>query len=422
MKILIKSAKIIYPGTPLNGETADILVESGIIKAIKKNIKPGGIKTVIEQDDLHVSPGWFDMQAHFCDPGYEYKEDIRSGMEAAAHGGFTGVALSPATHPPVYSKSQVEYILGKADGNLVDVFPVGALSHKMEGKELSEMYDMKLSGAVAFSDDTNSVMDSGLMYRALLYSKSFGGLIMSRCNDRHVSSGTFVNEGSAGVMMGMKGEPSIAEEIMVVRDLFLADNTASRLHIHSISTAGSAELVRNARKRGLPVTASVNAFNLALDETALLGFDSFYKVNPPLRSKDDIKALRNALRDGVIDVICSDHRPEDEENKKLEFDLAAPGITGIQTLYPLVNMYSGLSTSQIIEKIALAPRRILGLPLPEIEEGKKANLTVFSPGAEWVLEESRLKSRSKNTPWLGKELKGKAIAVINNGQLFSEPN
>ena len=414
MNMLIKSAKIIAPGTPHNGKVMDILIENGNISEIKKTISSAGIKKVIEAADLHVSPGWFDMQAHFCDPGYEYKEDIDSGIQAAAKGGFTGVALSPATNPTVYSKSQVEYILSKAAGKIVDVHPIGTISHKMEGKELSEMYDMKMSGAVAFSDDHNPVMNAGLMHRALLYAKSFGGLIISRCNDKTLSPESHVNEGKISVTLGIKGEPSIAEEIMIIRDLFLAEHTETRLHINSISASGSTQLIRNAKKQGLAVTASVNAYNLALDDSALVEFDSFYKVNPPLRSKEDIKALKKALSDGTIDVICSDHRPEDEENKKLEFDLASPGMIGLQTLYPLVNIHSGLNASQIIEKIALAPRRILGLPEQLVKEGEKANLTLFSPAQEWVLQEKDLKSLSKNTPFTGKTLKGKVLGIINN--------
>lgn len=420
MKILIKSVKIQDPNSPFCGRTADILIEDDIIAEIKKSIGTAGIKKVIKGTDLHASPGWFDMQANFCDPGYEFKEDINSGIQAAANGGFTGVALSPSTYPPAYSKSQIEYMVHKSAGKIVDIFPVGTLSHKMEGKELSEMYDMKISGAVAFSDDTSSIKDSGLLYRALLYSKSFGGLIITRGSDPSLSPCTFVNEGSASSLMGIKGEPAVAEEIMVVRDLFLAEHTGSRLHIHSISTAGSAELIGNAKKRGFPVTSSVNGYNLAMDDSALLQFDSNLKVNPPLRTKDDIKAMKNGLRNGTIDVICSDHRPEDEENKKLEFDLAAPGIAGIQTLYPLVNMYSGLSSLQIIEKIALAPRRILGLKLPVIKEGEMANITIFSPEMEWIPNDKNMKSLSKNNPWLGKKLRGKAIAIINKGQAWIE--
>lgn len=417
MKLLIKSAKVVDPGSPHEGKKTDILVEDGVITSVKPSIRPGGIRKIVEMDGLHVSPGWFDMQANFCDPGYEYKEDIHSGVEAAASGGFTGVALSPATHPTIYSKSQVEYIVKKSGGQLVDIYPVGTLSHKMEGKELSEMYDMKVSGAVAFSDDTSTVMDSGLMHRALLYAKGFGGLILSRCSDRAMSPGTFVNEGNSSILLGLKGEPPIAEEIMIARDIFLAKQTESRLHVHSISTQGSVGLIRNAKKGGLALTTSVNAYNLALDESALLGFDPSCKVNPPLRTKDDIKALRNALLDGTIDVICSDHRPEDEENKKVEFDMASPGMTGIETLYSLVNMHSGLSQLQIIEKIAIAPRRILGLTIPSIQEGEKANLTLFLPRMEWNYEGKDIRSHSRNSPFIGKKLTGRAVAVVNNDQV-----
>ncbi len=392
----------------------DILVENGVITEIKTSIPAGGIKKVVEAKGLHVSPGWFDMQAQFCDPGHEYKEDIHSGIKAAVKGGFTGVALSPATHPAVYSKSQVEYIVGKAAGHIVDVYPTGTISHKLEGKELSEMYDMKMSGAIAFTDDTNPVMNAGLMHRALLYSKSFGGLIISRCNDKTISPESYVNEGKVSVTLGIKGEPSIAEEIMLIRDLFLAEHTEARIHINSISTAGSVQLIKNAKKQGLPVTVSVNAYNLAMDDSELLGFDSFCKVNPPLRSKEDIKALKKALLEDIIDVICSDHRPEDEENKKLEFDLATPGMIGLQTLYPLVNMHSGLSTLQIVDKIAIRPRQVLGLSVPTIKNGEKANLTLFSPTLEWTLEDKDIQSPSKNTPLIGKKLKGKVLGILNN--------
>jgi dihydroorotase len=419
MNMLIQSAKVVDPNSPHNGKTVDILIEGGVITEIKKSIPAGGTKKVVNAEDLHVSPGWFDMQAHFCDPGYEYKENLETGIKAAAKGGFTGVAISPATNPTIYSKSQVEYIVSKAAGHIVNIHPVGTLSHKMEGKELSEMYDMKQSGAVAFSDDHNPVMNAGLMHRALLYTKSFGGLIMSRCNDKTIATDSGVNEGKVSVTIGVKGEPSIAEEVMVIRDLFLAEHTEAPLHISSVSTAGSLYLIRTAKKQGLAVTASVNAYNLALDDSALMDFDTNCKVSPPLRGKDDIKALKKALQDGTLDVICSDHRPEDEENKKLEFDLAAPGMLGIQTLYPLINMYAELSTEQIVNKIAIRPRQILGLTIPTIKEGENANLTLFSPSQEWTLDSKQIASPSKNTPFIGKKLKGRVIGIFNNDKYES---
>ncbi|HSY75634.1 MAG TPA: dihydroorotase [Bacteroidia bacterium] len=414
MNLLVQSAKIIDPASPHNGKTMDILIENGKITEIKKSIPAGGIKKVVNGNDLHASPGWFDMQVNFCDPGNEHKESITSGIKAAIKGGFTGVAVMPSTNPTVHSKSQVEYITGKSKGQIVDIHPVGAISYKLEGKDLAELYDMKMSGAVAFSDDINPVMNAGLMHRALLYAKSFNGLIMSRCNDKTLATGSDVNEGKYSVSTGMKGEPRIAEEIMVVRDLFLAQHTDARIHINSISVAGSISLIKSARKQGTNVTVSVNAYNLCLDDSEVLGFDTNYKVSPPLRGKEDIKALKKALAEGVIEVICSDHRPEDEESKKVEFDLASPGMIGIQTLYPIVNMHSELTTEQIIEKIAINPRIILGLTVPTIKEGENANLTFFNPNEEWVFEEKQIVSASKNTPFSGKKMKGKVVGIVNN--------
>ncbi|HWY99078.1 MAG TPA: dihydroorotase [Bacteroidia bacterium] len=414
MNLLIQSAKIIDPASPHNGKTMDILIENGKITEIKKSIPAGGIKKVVSGNDLHASPGWFDMQVNFCDPGNEHKESITSGIKAAIKGGFTGVAVMPSTNPTVHSKSQVEYIIGKSKGQIVDIYPIGAISYKLEGKDLAELYDMKMSGAVAFSDDINPVMNAGLMHRALLYAKSFNGLIMSRCNDKTLATGSDVNEGKYSVSTGMKGEPRIAEEIMVIRDLFLAQHTDARIHINSISVAGSISLIKSARKQGTNVTVSVNGYNLCLDDSEVLGFDTNYKVSPPLRGKEDIKALKKALAEGAIEVICSDHRPEDEESKKVEFDLASPGMIGIQTLYPIVNMHSELSTEQIIEKIAINPRKILGLAVPTIKEGENANLTFFNPNEEWVFEEKQIASASKNTPFSGKKLKGKVVGIVNN--------
>jgi len=415
MQLLVKSAMIVDPNSPHNRKIQDVLIENGTITDIKAKIPSTGVKKVIEANDMHLSPGWFDMQANFCDPGFEYKEDLSSGIKAAAAGGFTGVAVVPSTNPPLHSKTQIEYILNKTAGQIVDVYPIGTISSKLEGKDLSEMYDMKTSGAIAFTDDIHPVMSAGLLHRALLYTKSFGGLIISRCNDTSLATGLCVNEGKVSVMLGLKGEPSIAEEIMVTRELFLAEYAEARLHISSISTEGSVNLIRNAKKKGLSITTSVNAYNLAFDESELLGFDTNFKVSPPLRSKNDNKALKKALSDGTIDVICSDHRPEDEENKKLEFDLSTPGMLGIQTIYPLINVYSGLSQEDIIKKIALNPRKILGLENNIIEKGAKANITFFSPSIEWILKKTDIHSQSYNSPLLNKKLKGKVIGILNHG-------
>jgi len=418
MNVLLKSAKVISPGSPYNGKRVDILIENGIIRSIKTNIKEKNSK-IFEAENIHVSPGWFDMQVNFRDPGYEYKEDLISGTKAAAHGGYTGVAIMPSTHPPIHTKADVEYIKNKTADSIVDVFPVGALSYNLEGKDISEMYDMYRSGAVAFSDDKKSIADAGLLMRALLYAKNFNGLIMTHCDERDISAGGTMNEGNTSTALGLKGMPALAEELMVARNIYLAEYTESRIHISSVSTAKSVQLIREAKAKKLKITASVNAYNLILEDNHLEDFDTNCKVNPPLRVKSDIEALKKGLTDGTIDVIVSDHSPEDEENKKTEFDHAAFGITGLESSFAIANTVRGrLGLEKLIDKMALNPRKILNLPVPGIEEGQKANLTLFNPELNWKLEKRHIHSKSKNTPFIGTALQGKALAIYNKGKFL----
>jgi len=418
MQLLIKSAKIVDPSSPFNGKTASIFIEDGIIKEVRsqKSEAGSGIK-IVDLPNLHVAPGFFDLQANFCDPGFEYKEDLLSGCGAAAAGGFTGVAVVPGTFPPIHTKSEVEYIKRKTAGNLVDVFPLGAVSHKLEGKELAEMYDMHCAGAIAFSDDKKSVADAGLMLRALLYVKSFNGLLITHCDETTISLNGQMHEEKTSAMLGLKGIPAVAEEAMVARNIFLCEYTGGRIHFPSVSTVKSVELIREAKRKKLKVTASVNAHHLALGDFLLKDFDTNYKVNPPLRSAADIASLKKGLADGTIDAITSDHRPEDEENKKLEFDYAAFGITGLETAFALANQFSGLKPEELVKKLSHLPRQILGIPIPKIKAGEKANLTLFNPALFWKYEENNIRSRSKNSPFIGKKLKGKIIGVINNGRM-----
>lgn len=419
MNILIKSAKITDPGSAFNNKTMDLRIQDGIIKDIKPRLLVQNNERVIEAKNLHASPGWFDMQVNFRDPGFEYKEDLVSGCRAAAAGGFTGVAVMPSTNPPIHSKAEVEYIKNKSKGNIVDVYPVGSLSHDHEGKGLSEMYDMHLAGAIAFSDDKKAVSDSGLLVRALLYAKNFGSLIITHCDDRNISLDGKMNEGRTSTKLGLKGIPALAEEIMVARNIYLAEYANARIHFADISTKGSAELIRNAKKRKLKVTASVNAYNLALDDSNLEGFDTNYKTEPPLRTKADIEALKAGLADGTIDCIVSDHSPEDVENKIVEFDHAAFGMIGLETMFSLALANKGkLSLTQLVEKIAVNPRKILGLAVPKIKKGEKANLTLYNPVLVYTLEDKNIRSKSKNTPFTGARLKGRVIGVINNGNII----
>jgi dihydroorotase len=280
MNILIKQATIVDPNSPHNGKKQDILIEKGLFSSIRKNIPFKG--KVIEGKGLHVSPGWFDMQVNFKDPGFEHKEDVFSGCDAAAQGGFTGVACMPGTNPPLHTKSEIEYIINKAKGLLVDVHPIGALTTGLAGKDMTEMYDMYHSGAVAFSDEKNPISNAGVLLRGLLYSKGFNSLVITHSNDNDISLDGKMNEGEHSTSLGLNGLPGVAEEIMIARDIELASYAQARLHLSSVSTAKSVELIRNAKKKGLPITAHVAAHQLALDDSVLATYDSNYKLNPPL--------------------------------------------------------------------------------------------------------------------------------------------
>jgi dihydroorotase len=419
MNTLIKSAKIVDNNSEFNGKTVDILIENGIISKIGSNLKnPNNIEE-IHLTDLHVSAGWFDMRANFCDPGHEYKEDINSGLKAAAKGGFTGVMVMPDTEPAISTKSGIEYLINKTKENIVEALPAGSLSHNCEGKEIAEMYDMHAAGAIAFTDNKKSVAKSSLLNRAMLYTQSFNGLIINFPNDIEMSNKGQINEGVVSTELGLKGIPALAEELMVSRDIFLAEYCNSRIHLANITTKKSVQLIAEAKKKGIHVTADVNSSNILFDETELLHFDNQFKVNPPLRTQEDISALIEGLKDGTIDVICSDHTPQNIENKQCEFDHAAFGMLNLQTSFSATNTATQgkLLLADAIAKITSAPRAILGLTKVEIAEGEKANLTLFSPTEKWTLTKEAIVSKSKNTPFINKELIGKVYGVINKNQI-----
>lgn len=412
-KILIQSATIADPASPEKGKVKDILIEDGIIARLGEKIRAAGAEKV-DATGCYVSPGWLDLHTNIGDPGLETKEDFLTAAAAAAAGGFTGLTLMPNTNPPLHSKSEIDYVKSRTRELSVEVYPVGCISYRREGEDIAEMYDMHLSGAVAFSDGDRPVMDTGLMMRAQQYANGFGGLIISYAEDRGLAGNATVNEGVVSTMLGMKGIPALAEEIMVARDISLASYNDSRLHFTSVSTAGSVELIRNAKKKGLKITADVSAHHLLLDDSYLESFDSNYKVKPPLRSKADTKALLAGLKDGTIDAVCSQHTPHESEYKELEFEAAAYGISTLETAYPVLNMAIGksLSVLRIVEKLAINPRKILGLNVPVIRKGEPANLTIFDPAREWVLERAEMKSKGKNSPFIGQRLKGKVLATI----------
>ena len=419
MNALIKSATIVNSNSTFNGKTVDILIEKGIIKKIAANIKNTENIQEVKAKDLHVSIGWFDLRANFCDPGFEYKEDLNSGLKAAAKGGFTGVLVMPSTYPVTDTKSGIEYIINKTKNNIVNAYPAGALSVKCEGNEMAEMYDMHSAGAVAFTDNKKSLNNPGLLTRALLYNQSFNGLVMDFPNDKSLFNNGQINEGITSTRLGLKGIPAIAEELMVIRDLFLAEYCNAAIHLTNITTKKSIQLIKEAKAKGLKVTADTNSYHLLLDETELETFDSNLKVLPPLRTKEDIKALIKGIKEGIIDVVCSDHTPQDIENKQCEFDHAKFGMINLQTSFAAMNtaLNGKVDLSEIINTITINPRNILKLDIPKLEVGEMANLTLFSPTTPTTFETTDLVSKSKNTPLVGKKLLGKVYGIVNQNKL-----
>jgi len=414
MNLLIKSATIIDPNSTFNKKIADVLIEKGIITQIASEIEADA--EVFEAEGAYLSPGFFDLNCNIGEPGLETKEDIYTGTRAAAAGGFTGIALMPNTIPPVHSKAEIEYIVNRSKKNLVDIYPLGAISYKREGKDLAEMYDMYLSGAKAFTDGNRPVQDAGLMERALLYTQAFNGLVFSYPEDTAIAGKAKVNEGEVSTLLGMKGIPPLAEELMIARDLYLAEYTGSRIHFSTISTMRSVELIREAKRKGIEVTCDVAAYHLVLTDEALLGFDSLYKVKPPLRTRDDVDALLAGLRDGTIDAIVSQHTPHEVEFKDVEFEVAEFGMTGLQTAFCLA-VKAGLDIGMIVQKMAVKPREILNIDIPVIAEGHEANVALLDPAMEWEYNKKNNRSKSTNSPFIGHNLKGKVLLTFNNNQL-----
>ncbi|MCK6641907.1 MAG: dihydroorotase [Bacteroidia bacterium] len=408
-KVILRDARIIDPNSPHNGKQADIVIENGTITRISSALRVDDAEE-ITSPDLHVAPGFMDLHAHICDPGMEHKETLASAAAAAKAGGFTAILAMPDTDPVIDNKAQVEYILRRSKDLPVNILPAGALSVGLEGKDMAELFDMYSAGARIFCDADKSISHAGLLVRAMMYANQFGGKIFTRCDDKTVSHGGQMNEGPMSTMLGLKGIPALAEELMVARNIALAEYAETPVHFMAISTAKSVELIREAKAKGLPVTAAVHAYNICWNDEMLSEFDTNYKVNPPLRSEADRVALLNAVADGTIDCITSGHKPEDVESKVVEFDLAAFGITGLETCYSLANMPGVLTQEQLVRALSVNPRRISGLSVPVIKEGEKAELTAFDPKASWIY--SKTKSLSKNTPLLGKNVNGGVIATF----------
>lgn len=422
MRLLIRSVKIQDQKSPLNEKVRDILIVDGVIQQIGEHIDADNAE-VVEVKGLSVSAGWVDMRVASRDPGFEHKEDLTSVRSAASRGGFTEIVLLPNTQPVVDSKDTLNYIKYSGLNALVKLHVAAAVTRKAEGVDFTEMMDLHQAGAVAFSDGDHPVQNADLLLKTILYLKPLNALLMNRPEDRQLTLYGQMHEGITSTLLGMKGMPSMAEEVMLMRDLKLLEyalegnsksDQAPVLHVSLISTRRSVELIREAKANGLPVTCDIAAHQLAFTDEALMNFDTNLKVNPPFRSQDDVLALKEGLSDGTIDAIVSDHNPHDEESKNLEFDHADFGITGLETAFSLTVMNSGLSVAQVIEKFTTLPRQILRLPEQTITENSIANLTLFKSDEAWTFNKSY--SKSKNTPFLGKELKGKVYGVVNNSK------
>jgi dihydroorotase len=414
MRLLIRSAKVIDKQSPYHGLKKDFLIENGIITHISDHI-PETSGTIIDYPDMNISPGWFDLRVSAQDPGYEAQEDLISVRKAAAAGGFTGIAVLPNTHPTVQTKESIFYQKTKGSNSPVEVYPIAAVTIDTKGIDLTEMIDLHHAGAIAFSDGHHPLQNSDMVLKVLQYLQPFQGLFINRPEDTLLTRFGVMNEGLSATKLGMKGMPKMAESMMIMRDLKILEYTGGKIHFSCISTAESIELIRQAKKQGLQVTCDIAAYQIAFDDEALADFDTNFKVNPPFRNQADIEALWKGLADGTIDVIVSDHHPLDEESKQVEFDVASFGITGLETLFGILNFYNkDLNLADLLEKIIVNPRRILNLAVPKLAENEPANLTLFETEKEWILNKEHIFSKSSNTPFIGKPLKGKVLGVVNN--------
>jgi dihydroorotase len=411
--VLLKSVILVEQGNVHHLKKRDILITNGRIEKIAARITAADAR-VIELPNLHASQGWFDSSVCFGEPGLEERETIENGLNTAASAGFTAVAVNPEAHPVPDSRSGIQFMLAKGRGHAVKLLPVGALTMESKGVDMAELYDMASQGAVAFGDYKRPLKNANLLKIALLYAQNFNALIQSMPLDTSVAVKGVMHEGVHSTRLGLKGIPALAEELQISRDLFLLEYTGGKLHIPTISTAGSVGLIRKAKKKGLDVSCSVAVKNLVLNDSSLQEFDGNFKLMPPIRSEKDRKALIKGLKDGTIDAVTSDHNPIDIEHKKIEFDRASFGSIGLESCFPALN--ATLGTEAAVAGLTGLKKRF-GLEDDSVAEGATANLTLFEPDTEWVFGQDAIRSTSGNEAFLGMDVKGKVYGIINQKKL-----
>ena len=420
MDILIKNGRIIDPANNID-ETADLLIQEGRVSKIACNISPGAEMEIIDATGQFVVPGFIDMHTHLREPGYEYKETIKTGTMAAAAGGFTTICCMPNTKPVNDSQSVTRFIINKAaTEGIVNVLPVGAITKGCEGAEISEMAELKEAGCVAVSDDGKPVMSSVVMRRALEYAKMFQLPVISHSEDTNLTEDGVMNEGLVSTELGLRGIPDASEDVMVARDILLAELTGGHVHIAHISTGGAVDIVRQAKQRGVNVTAETCPHYLILTDEAVRGYNTNAKMKPPLRRQKDVKAVIEGLKDGTIDVVATDHAPHSQDEKEREFDNAPFGIIGLETAFTIVFQLveqGELSLKDLIVRMSVRPAEILGIEKGNLGIGAVADITIINPNATWVVESENIKSKSKNTPFYGQKMKGKVSVTIVGGNI-----
>ena len=427
MRLLLTGARVIDPAQNIDSRT-DILLEEGKIAKIGENLSkttkskdPDKITKIIDLSGMILVPGLIDIHTHLREPGFEYKETIASGAAAAVAGGFTSIACMPNTNPVNDNRSVTEFIRRKAvEAGMANVYPIGAISQDSAGSQMTEFWDLKEAGIVALSDDGKPVMNSALMRRAMEYAFSLQLPVISHCEDVHLAANGLMNEGYYSTILGLNGIPSIAEEAMVARDILIAEFTRTSVHIAHVSTAGSVRLIRDAKKRGVKVTAETAPHYFTLTDESLQGYDTNFKVNPPLRSEQDIAAIKEGLADRTIDAIACDHAPHGRTDKEVEFEYAANGISGLETSLSLsLNLISSkiLNWPELVTKMSINPARILHLPKGTLETGADADITVIDPLLKWTVDVQSFRSRGKNSPFNGRQMQGKAILTIVGGEI-----